>query len=377
MNLYQQFFRGSQFWAFVKKEFRHIMRDNRTVLILLGMPIVEIILFGFAITTEVNNSKLAILDPSNDKATLHIVREMEASKYFNVVKIIHSTSEIATVFNRGEVDMVIIFGNDFNEKLNHTGGAQIQLVADATNPNVAVTLNNYASSIILQYQMELMMQQKVPYQVKPEIKLLYNPSMKSSFNFVPGVMGMILMLICAMMTSISIVREKETGTMEVLLVSPMKPLNIIIAKAVPYLVLSFVNLVTILLLSVFVLHVPVAGSIFSLTLVSIIFILVSLCLGLLISTISDTQVAAMLISGMALMMPVMLLSGMMFPVENMPKPLQVISHLIPAKWYIMAVKKIMIEGLPLKYALKEIGVLCLMAVVLIGISLKKFKIRLE
>ncbi len=377
MNLYQQFIRGSQFWAFVKKEFRHIMRDNRTVLILLGMPIVEIILFGFAITTEVNNSKLAILDPSNDKATLHIVREMEASKYFNVVKIIHSTSEIATVFNRGEVDMVIIFGNDFNEKLNHTGGAQIQLVADATNPNVAVTLNNYASSIILQYQMELMMQQKVPYQIKPEIKLLYNPSMKSSFNFVPGVMGMILMLICAMMTSISIVREKETGTMEVLLVSPMKPLNIIIAKAVPYLVLSFVNLVTILLLSVFVLHVPVAGSIFSLTLVSIIFILVSLCLGLLISTISDTQVAAMLISGMALMMPVMLLSGMMFPVENMPKPLQVISHLIPAKWYIMAVKKIMIEGLPLKYALKEIGVLCLMAVVLIGISLKKFKIRLE
>jgi ABC-2 type transport system permease protein len=347
------------------------------VLILLGMPIVEIILFGFAITTEVNNSRLAVLDPSNDVATQHIIREMEASRYFNVVKILHSTAEVESTFKQGKADMVIIFGNDFNEKLNHTGGAQIQLVTDATNPNVAVTLNNYASSVILQYQMELMALQKVPYQVKPEIKLLYNPGMKSAFNFVPGVMGMILMLICAMMTSISIVREKETGTMEVLLVSPMKPLNIILAKAVPYLVLSFVNLITILLLSVFVLHVPVAGSIFSLTLVSMIFILVSLCLGLLISTISDTQVAAMLISGMALMMPVMLLSGMMFPVENMPWPLQWLSHIIPAKWYIMAVRKIMIEGLALKYALKEIGVLCLMAVVLIVVSLKKFKIRLE
>jgi ABC-2 type transport system permease protein len=377
MSLYKQFIKSNQFLSFVKKEFFHIMRDKRSVLILLGMPIVEIILFGFAITTEVNNSKVAILDPSNDKATLHIIREMEASKYFNVVKRIHSTSEVETTFRRGEIDMAIIFGNNFNEKLNHAGGAQIQLVADATNPNVAVMLTNYANSIIIQYQLDQIWHQQLPYQVKPEVKLLYNPSMKSSFNFVPGVMGMILMLICAMMTSISIVREKETGTMEVLLVSPMKPLNIIIAKAVPYLVLSFINLVTILVLSVFVLHVPVAGSIFSLTLVSIIFILVSLCLGLLISTISDTQVAAMLISGMALMMPVMLLSGMMFPVENMPKPLQFVSHLIPAKWYIMAVKKIMIEGLPLKYALKEMGVLCLMAVVLIGISLKKFKIRLE
>ena len=377
MNLFQKFIRSSQFWSFVAKEFYHILRDKRTILILLGMPIVEIILFGFAISTEVNNSRLAILDPSNDVATQHIIREMEASKYFTVVKVLRSTADVEPTFQRGEADIVLIFSNEFIYKLYHKGGAQIQIITDATNPNVAVTLNNYASSIIFNYQRELARLQKVPYQIKPEIKLLYNPAMKSSFNFVPGVMGMILMLICAMMTSISIVREKETGTMEVLLVSPMKPLSIILAKAVPYLVLSVVNLLTIMWLSVFVLHVPVAGSIFSLTLVSVIFIIVSLCIGLLISTISETQVAAMLISGMALMMPVMLLSGMMFPVENMPMPLQFLSHIIPAKWYIMAVKKIMIEGLELKYALQEIIILCFMAVVLITISLKKFKIRLD
>jgi ABC-2 type transport system permease protein len=377
MNLFQKFIRSSQFWSFVAKEFYHILRDKRTILILLGMPIVEIILFGFAISTEVNNSRLAILDPSNDVATQHIIREMEASKYFTVVKVLRSTADVEPTFQRGEADIVLIFSNEFIDKLYHKGGAQIQIITDATNPNVAVTLNNYASSIIFNYQRELARLQKVPYQIKPEIKLLYNPAMKSSFNFVPGVMGMILMLICAMMTSISIVREKETGTMEVLLVSPMKPLSIILAKAVPYLVLSVVNLLTIMWLSVFVLHVPVAGSIFSLTLVSVIFIIVSLCIGLLISTISETQVAAMLISGMALMMPVMLLSGMMFPVENMPMPLQFLSHIIPAKWYIMAVKKIMIEGLELKYALQEIIILCFMAVVLITISLKKFKIRLD
>jgi len=366
-----------QFGSFIRKEFYHIFRDKRTVMILLGMPIVEIILFGFAITTEINNSRVAIFDPSQDVASTHIIEKIDASKYFNVTQVLNSQTEIEKAFQKGKTDLVIVFSERFNENLLHTGQAQIQLIADATDPNTATTLIGYATNIITSYQQELMGQNKVPYQIKPEVKLLYNPQMKSAYNFVPGVMGMILMLICAMMTSISIVREKEMGTMEVLLVSPMKPIYVILAKAVPYFVLSFINLMTILLLSVFVLSVPVAGSLFWLTVVSLLFILVSLSLGLLISTIAETQVAAMLISGMALMMPVMLLSGMMFPCENMPVLLQWVSHTIPAKWYIIVVKKIMIEGLPVTSALKEIGILSLMALVLIIISLKKFKNRLE
>ena len=210
-----------------------------------------------------------------------------------------------------------------------------------------------------------------------QVKLLYNPQMKSAYNFVPGVMGLILMLICAMMTSISIVREKETGTMEVLLVSPVKPLFIIFAKAVPYFVLSFVNLITILLLSVYVLHVPVAGSLFWLVAVSLLFIFVSLALGLLISTVTRTQVAAMLVSGLMLMMPTMLLSGMIFPIESMPAILQGISTVIPARWYIQAVRKLMIEGVDISLVLTEIGILTVMAVLLITVSFKKFKNRLE
>ena len=210
--------------------------------------------------------------------------------------------------------------------------------------------------------------------VVPNVKLLYNPQMKSAYNFVPGVMGLILMLICAMMTSISIVREKETGTMEILLVSPVKPLFIILAKAVPYFVLSFVNLTTILLLSVY--DVPVAGSLFWLIMVSLLFIFVSLSLGLLISTVTRTQVAAMLASGLVLMMPTMLLSGMIFPIESMPLVLQLISDILPARWYIQAVRKLMIEGVDISFVWSEVSILALMAVLLITISFKKFKNRL-
>jgi ABC-2 type transport system permease protein len=218
---------------------------------------------------------------------------------------------------------------------------------------------------------------KNPYQITLEVKMLFNPQMKSSFNFVPGVLGMIMLLICAMMTSIAIVREKEMGTMEILLVSPMKPIYIILSKITPYFVLSCVNFATIMLLSVFVLGVPIAGSFMSLVAVSLLYIFVSLSFGLLVSTITHSQQAAMLVSGMGLMIPVMLLSGMMFPIENMPLPLQFISNIVPAKWYIRAVKAIMIEGLGITSVLKEVGVLCLMGVVLVSISLKKFKVRLE
>jgi len=259
----------------------------------------------------------------------------------------------------------------------HTGEAAVQLVADGTEPNQASTLVGYALNILNTSLQEWTAQYKIPFQIIPEIKMLYNPLMKGAFNFVPGVMGMVLILICAMMTSIAIVREKEMGTMEVLLTSPLKPIYIILAKAVPYLALSIINLISILLLSVYVLNVPVAGSLFWLVFISLLFIILALSLGLLISTIVNSQLAAMLASGMVLMMPIMLLSGMMFPIESMPKILQWISAIVPARWYIKAIQKLMIQGVEVKFVAKEIMILATMTAGFLFISLKKFKIRLQ
>lgn len=365
------------FLVFVRKEFFHIFRDRRTMLILLGMPVIQLILFGFAITNEVKNTKIVVFDRSNDVATRRITQQLDASRYFTVVRLVKSEQELSHIFQDGTISMAVVFEERFNENLLHTGKAQLQLLTDATDPNTATQLTQYATSIINDYQQELMQQSKTPYQIAPEIKLLYNPQMKAAYNFVPGVLGMILMLICAMMTSIAIVREKETGTMEILLVSPMKPIYIILAKAVPYFTLSTINLITVLVLSVFVLGVPVAGSLFWLFIVSLLFIFVSLSIGLLVSTLVNSQMAAMMASVLAMMMPVMLLSGMIYPIENMPTLLQWASNIVPARWYIAAVKGLMIKGVSIFAIGKEITILLAMAAVLITVSLKKFKIRLE
>ena len=360
-----------EFLAFVKIEFFHIFRDRRTMLILLGMPVLQIILFGFAITTELNHSRVAVLDPSKDAVTTRITERIDENRYFSVVKELSSASDIETVFRHDEADIVVAFTPDFDANLS-TGEAGIQLVVDATDPNTGNMMAGYVQGIVGQA-----LQSGTQSSPIVQTHLLFNPQMKSAYNFVPGVMGLILMLICAMMTSISIVREKETGTMEVLLVSPIRPIFIILAKAVPYLVLSCVNLATILLLSVYVLHVPVEGSLWTLSFLSLLLIAVALSLGLLISCVVQNQVAAMIVSGMGLMMPVMLLSGMIFPIESMPAILQWISNIIPARWYIQAVKKVMIEGLGMAAVWHEALILSGMAALLIGLSLKKFKERLE
>jgi len=345
--------------------------------ILLLLPVMMLLLFGYAISTEVKNTGIAVYDPSKDAATERIISQLGRSSYFRVTAVLDSPDQIESAFRKGKTGLVVVFSDNFYENVMHTGDAQVQLIADGTDPNTALTLTNYAFSIITAYQTELLERENVPYRIVPEVRLLYNPEMRSAYNFVPGVMGMILMLICAMMTSISIAREKEMGTMEILLVSPMPPLLIILSKAVPYFFLSCVNLTTILLLSVFVIGVPIAGSFTALLVLSLVFIFVALAFGLLISSITDSQTVALLISGMALTLPVILLSGMMFPVENMPWFLQAVSTVIPARWYIAAVRKIMIKGLGFASVLKEIGILSVMAAVLIAASLKKFKTRLE
>ena len=359
-----------EFGAFVKKEFYHILRDKRTMLIVLVMPVVLIILFGFALSTEVRNVNIAILSPSSDPTVRQIAERLDASEYFTVTQWLDRPEEIDEVMKSGEVQLVVAFGQNFSGGMLSPDGSQMQLIVDASDANMAQSYTSYASGIIAAFGNE-MASGGTESGILTQVQFLYNPQMKSAYNFVPGIMGLIMMLICAMMTSISIVREKETGTMEVLLVSPVRPIYIVVSKMVPYFVLSCINLATILLLSVFVLGVPVAGSLAALWLVSLIYIIANLSLGLLISTMAQQQVIALMFSGLLLMMPTMLLSGMVFPIESMPWPLRGISCILPARWYITAVRKLMIQGLPMIYAWKEIVILASMAVVLIGASLKK------
>lgn len=365
-----------QFISFVKKEFHHILRDRRTLFILLGMPIVQIIIFGFALTNEVKNSQIAVLDYSHDIATTALTEQIAASRYFNITEKLHTPQDIERVFKAGTIKMVVVLPAGFYNDLQHFNKAQVQLIADASDPNTANTLTNYATAIVMDYQDRITNNKRLPYTINTEIRMLYNPQLKGAYNFVPGVMAMVLMLICTMMTAITIVREKEMGTMEVMLVSPVQPLKIVVAKAVPYLLLSILNVTSILLLSVFVLEVPVNGSLLLLFGESTLFILTCLAFGLLISSSTGSQQTAMFISLTGMFLPTVMLSGFMFPIENMPLPLRIISNIVPAKWFYSIVKSVMIKGLGLAAVWKETLVLTGMMLFLLVLSIKKFKIRL-
>ncbi|MDP2037405.1 MAG: ABC transporter permease [Ignavibacteria bacterium] len=365
-----------QLLTFIKKEFHHILRDTRTMMVLLGLPIVQLLIFGFAITNETRNSNIAILDNAKDETTQKIITRIENSRYFDIDRTLTTNRQIESAFKTGKIKLAVVFQQNFQNELAHANKAQIQLIADATDPNQATTLVNYASSIIMDYQSELNQQNNLPYTINTEMRMLYNPELKGAYSSVPGVMGMILLLISTMMTSISIVKEKELGTMEILLVSPMKPLLVILSKVIPYFVISLINIATILLLSVFVLGMPIQGSIFLLIAVTILYLLCALSLGLLISTVTNTQLAAMLISLLGLMLPVVMLSGYAFPIANMPLPLQVVSNIIPAKWYIIMVKSVMIKGMGFAGIWKESLIIIGMTFFFLFISIKRFKVRL-
>lgn len=365
-----------QFLSFVRKEFYHVFRDRKTLLLLFGMPIVQIVLFGFALTNEIKNSNIVVCDYARDDASQQIIGRFQASHYFDIQQSMLSHRQIEDAFKTGKIKMAVIFPANFNHDLLHLNKTQVQLIADASDPNTATTLTNYATSIIMNYQRDLVQNNSPPLQINTVSRMIYNPELKGTTNFVPGVMALVLSLISVLMTSVSIVKEKETGTMEVLLVSPFNPLLVIISKAVPYLVLSIINLIVILLLSVFLLNMPINGSLPLLVFESILLIITALSLGLLISNVTASQQTAMLISLMGMLLPVVLFTGFMFPIENMPKPLQVISHIVPARWYYIMVKAIMIKGLGITAIWKETLILAGMTVFLLVVSLKKFKTRL-
>lgn len=349
-----------QFISFVIKETRHILRDKRTMLILFGMPVVMMLIFGFAITTDVKNVRTVVVTSQMDRQTQRAVERISQSEYFTITQTVNTPKDAELLIRNQKADMAIVFAPDFASK--HRG---IQIIVDGADPNMAQQWTNYATNVIT----------NMPGGVV-NAKLLYNPQMRSAYNFVPAILGMLLMLVCAMMTSISIVREKERGTMELLLVSPVRPLMIMIAKVVPYLVLAFAILTTILLMARYVLDVPLAGSIVWIYVISTIYIILALSLGLLISTIATTQLMALLLSAMVLLMPIVMLSGMIFPVESMPEVLQWIAALVPPRYYIQAMRKLMIMGVDISNIVREIYILSAMALFLLIVALAKFKKRL-
>lgn len=349
------------FFSFVLKETKHITRDKRTMLMLFGMPIVMMLLFGFAVTNDVRNVRVVIVMSNADNATQQVADRLAASEYFTLTKVVATPTEAEKAIRDQKADMAIVFSQDFASRKS-----DYQLIVDGADPNMAQQWTTYANAVINNTEAKAV-----------NTKLLYNPQMKSTYNFVPAIMGTLLMLVCAMMTSISIVREKEKGTMEVLLVSPTKPLMIIVAKLVPYLVIAFTILSIILLMSSFVLGVPIKGSLVWIYVVSTIYILLALSLGILVSTIAETQLVALLISAMLLMMPVIMLSGMMFPIESMPKILQYISAIVPTRYYISAMRKLMIMGTGIEEIYFEVSILISMLIALMSLALAKFNKRLE
>lgn len=379
-----------RFISFVGKEFNHILRDTRTLMVLIVMPVVMIVLFGFALSTEIKDVKVAVYDPSRDAATSRLVSQIDASEYFTVTAFLDGEDGVLDAFRSNSADIALVFEDNFYHRAVHDGDGRLQIIVDGSNTNIGSMAVFYVSSIVSSFQKELAQEAALnqsaaggssvdsvsPVTISTSTRMMYNPQMKSAFNFVPGVMGMILMLVCAMMTSVSIVREKERGTMEVLLVSPVKPFSVILAKAIPYFVVSAFILLIVLCLSVFLIKVPISGSLMWVVLVSLLFILVSLSIGILISTLVSKQEVAILISGMVLMLPTMLLSGMLFPIESMPKVLQWVSYCVPAKWYIDSIKVMMIQGLGIRYCLDAVLILCGFLTVITGLSVFKFKDRL-
>lgn len=344
--------------------------------ILLAMPVVQIIIFGFALTNEVKNARFLVWDAAQDELSRSLTQQVDASRYFDLDRAIHRADAIQDVFKEGKVKLALVLPPRFQQELEHLHQARVQLIADASDPNVANTLTQYASSIIRDFQDRLTRERKLPYTITTETRMLYNPELQGAYNFVPGVMAMVLLLVCTMMTAITIVREKETGTLEIMLVSPMRPFRIVLAKAVPYLLLSTINIASILLLSVYVLDVPIRGSLPLLVGGSLLFTLVSLSLGLLISAAAATQQTAMFISLVGMFLPTVMLSGFMFPVENMPLPLRTVSHVIPARWYYSFVRSVMIKGVGVTAVAKELAILAFMLFFFLTLAIRKFKVRL-
>lgn len=365
------------FKAFVRKEFYHILRDKRTLLILFGMPVAQVLIFGFAVTNEFNDTKIDVLDYAKDRTSEQLINHIQSSGNFVVNAMLTSEQEMEDGFKAGTSKIIVVIPENFGEDFYASQSPTIQVITDGSDPNNANTLVQYVTQMVNTFKKEKTASKEPPFQIQTASRMLYNPQLVSAYNFVPGTIALILLIICAMLTSLTIAREKETGTMEILLVSPLSPFLIILGKVTPYAMLSFGIAVLVVLIGNVVFGVPVLGSFGLLMLMCLLYVVTALSLGTLISTKSDTQQKAMMTSLMSLMMPSMLLSGFLFPMSSMPQLLQWIGHIIPAKYFIDILKGVMLRGVGMNFIVFEVGVLLLMTLVLLLLTWRNFKIRLE
>jgi ABC-2 type transport system permease protein len=358
------------------KETFHIVRDRRTLAVLLALPVVQVMLFGFAIRTDVDDVRLAVVDAAPDYATIALRERFAAGGVFRIVAVTHRLADLDALFARGAAQQAIVFDPGFASDLRRPEGARVLIVTDATEPNTASLLQAYAEAVIDGYRREIGAAGG-QLAIVPSVRMRFNPTRASSNLFVPGLMAFVLTIISSLMTAISLTREKETGTLEALLVSPLAAWQIIVGKVTPYLVIGFVTAVAVLVEAAIVFRVPFRGSVLLLLLETGLFILVSLALGILISARTSSQRVAMMAALLGTMLPNILLSGFIFPVESMPAALRMVAYIVPGRWFVTIARGIMLKGVGLDYLWRETLVLAAMAAILLAASVRSFKERLE
>ena len=363
-------------WALLRKEGYHIRRDRRTLAVIVVLPVLQVLLFGYAISTDVNHVRLAIVDPAPDEATLALRDRFAAAGVFDTVAVVPRTRDLEPLFQEGRAQEALVFDSGFAADLSRGTGGRLLIVTDATEPNSGSAFQYYAMGVIDGYRRELTGRGPA-IAIVPESRMRFNPTRESSNLFVPGLMAFVLTIISSLMTAISLTREKETGTMEALLVSPLRPWQIIVGKVAPYLGIGFFSVMAIIGAARLVFHVPLRGSLPLLLAEGILFILVSLSLGILISARTSSQRVAMLGALAGTMLPNMLLSGFIFPLESMPLLLQWVSNVVPGRWFVAIARSIMLKGTGLDYLWRETLVLAAMALTLLVASARSFKARLE
>ena len=372
----------------LRKEFFHIRRDRRTAAVLVALPVVQVLLFGYAIRTDVDDVRLAVVDPAPDSATIALRNRFTASNVFRTIAVVPRIRDLDPLFESGKAQQAIVFSPGFAENLGNGVPAQLLILTDGTEPNTASLLQSYAQSVVSQWASEAgraggaagragTFGPARAINIVPRVRMRFNPTRESSNLFVPGLMAFVLTIISSLMTAISLTREKETGTMEALLVSPLRPWEIIVGKVTPYLAIGFISVVAVLVEALLVFHVPLRGSVALLLFEGALYILVSLSLGILISARTSSQRIAMMFALLGTMLPNILLSGFIFPLESMPAPLRAISYIVPGRWFVAIARGIMLKGIGLEYVWRETLFLAAMATVLLAASIRSFNERLE
>ena len=363
--------------ALARKEVLHILRDPRSLAVAIAMPLGMLLLYGYALDMELRELPVAVMDLDHSSTSRAIVRDMTSGGFIVDAGRLTSRDEVEQGFRRTDFRAAIVFPQGMEENLLRGQDASVQLLIDGSDGSTAQIVENYLNAVIARKNLELLREDVGDMQqpIEGRVRFLFNPELRSPDFIVPGLVAVIMIMICALLTSVAVAREKETGTLEQILTTPIKPAHVLIGKVIPYMVIAAFDAFLVLLLGRVVFHVQMAGSWWILAGYSLVYLFISLALGLLISTVSKTQQIAMTIALVATLLPTMLLSGFLFPISGMPLFLQWFAHIIPATYYLKVIRGIMLSGRA--WFPFDLGVMLLMAAFLVMFSVKKFRSRLD